>query len=196
MFSNDTYSSIILIFCFLFTVVIHEFAHGYVAYLFGDDTAKKSGRLTLNPLKHLDLMGTLLIIFFQFGYAKPVPINMYNFKYKRIGLFFTAIAGVLINMITAILCLKLYKYINIEIIQEILITLGIMSVNFAVFNLLPFPPLDGSKVIDSILPEKYQNTIFKYEKYGIIILFILIYLGYISKLISPIITKIVEIIII
>lgn len=172
----------------IFVLVTHEWAHGYVAYLNGDTTAKDRGRLTLNPLKHLDLLGTISMIVFRFGWAKPVPINQFNFKKQRFGLFTVAIAGIIINLLTAFICLLIMYNIQLnEIVFVLLDHISFYGIVFAVFNLIPIPPLDGSKILASILPQKFQYFIYKYEKYSMLILVIFIASGLIDKIFSPMI---------
>lgn len=172
----------------IFVLVTHEWAHGYVAYLNGDTTAKDRGRLTLNPLKHLDLLGTISMIVFRFGWAKPVPINQFNFKNKRLGLFTVAIAGIAMNLITAFICLLIMANIKLNsIILVLLDHISFYAIVFAVFNFIPIPPLDGSKILASILPEKFELFIYKYEKYSMLILVVLIASGIIDKIFNPMI---------
>lgn len=172
----------------IFVLVTHEWAHGYVAYLNGDTTAKDNGRLTLNPLKHLDLLGTISMIVFRFGWAKPVPINQFNFKKKRLGLFTVAIAGIVMNLLTAFICMIIMVNVELnEIVFVLLDHISFYGIVFAVFNLIPIPPLDGSKILASFLPDKFQYFIYKYEKYSFFILVILIASGLIDKIFSPMI---------
>lgn len=172
----------------IFVLVTHEWGHAYVAYLNGDTTAKDRGRLTLNPFKHLDLLGTISMIVFRFGWAKPVPINQFNFKKQRFGLFTVAIAGIVINLITAFVCLLIMYNIQLnEIVFVLLDRISFYGIVFAVFNLIPIPPLDGSKILASILPKKFQYFIYKYEKYSMLILVIFIASGLIDKIFSPMI---------
>lgn len=174
----------------LMAISIHEFGHGYAAYILGDDTAKKSGRLSLNPLKHIDPVGFLMLIIAHFGWAKPVPINSNKFKYKRIGLFVVSIAGVVCNLILAIICIYLYKYelrfVNMYALNSIILSMVSINIGFAVFNLLPIPPLDGSKIILSILPNRLHYYYFKYEHVGSIILIMLMFTGNIGIVANPI----------
>ncbi|MEJ8553115.1 site-2 protease family protein [Tepidibacter sp. Z1-5] len=182
----------------LMAISIHEFGHGYAAYILGDDTAKKSGRLSLSPLKHIDPMGFLMLIIAHFGWAKPVPINSNKFKNERMGLFLVSIAGVVCNILLAILCIYLYKYEKIYIdmyaLNSIISSAVRINVGFAVFNLLPIPPLDGSKIILSILPNKLHYYYFKYEHVGSIILVILIITNSIGIVIYPIYNVILNLI--
>lgn len=174
----------------LLAISIHEFGHGYAAYILGDDTAKKSGRLSLNPLKHIDPVGFLMLIIAHFGWAKPVPINSNKFKHKRMGLFLVSIAGVTCNIVLAIICIYLYKYelrfVNMYALNSIILSMVSINIGFAVFNLLPIPPLDGSKIILSILPNRLHYYYFKYEHIGSIILVMLMFTGNIRIVTNPI----------
>lgn len=158
----------------IYTIVSHELGHAYVAYLNGDNTAKNAGRLTLNPLKHLDLMGTLFLIVFRFGWAKPVPINEANFRNKRRGLFLVSIAGVSINMISAILAILIILLFNkqLGVFSTFFEFIAFYGILFAVFNLLPIPPLDGSKILASFLPNQFKYFIYKYERYFFVLFMI------------------------
>src|SRR5574344_885689 len=172
----------------IFVLVTNEWDHAYVAYLNGDTTAKDRGRLTLNPFKHLDLLGTISMIIFRFGWAKPVPINQFNFKKQRLGLFTVAIAGIVINLLTAFICLLIMYNIQLNEIAFVLLDrISFYGIVFAVFNLIPIPPLDGSKILASILPKKFQYFIYKYEKYSMLILVIFIASGLIDKIFTPMI---------
>lgn len=178
----------------LISIVTHELAHGLVAYWNGDDTAKNHGRLTLNPLKHLTLSGTLMLIIFKFGWAKPVPINENNFKNKRLGLFLVSIAGILINYLTSFFCVGILVTFEIQdaLLFELIKNLAWFGIIFGTFNLLPIPPLDGSKIFASFLPDKVKHFIYKYENYSFILLILLLYMGIISKFLGPISLNIVE----
>lgn len=169
---------------------LHEMCHGYAAYKLGDDTAKVMGRLTLNPFAHLDLLGTLAMMFFGFGWAKPVPVNYANLKYKRLGPVLVALAGPLSNLIFAFFCMVLGIALIITgrglsgFVGSYITTAIILNVTLAVFNMLPVPPLDGSKVVISLLPYKWQYYVYKNEVYIQIVLFALLYLGVISPVIN------------
>ena len=168
----DLFITILSLVILLFSVIIHELAHGYVAYSLGDPTAKYEGRLTLNPLKHLDPFGSVilpLLLFiaqspFLFGWAKPVPINPYNFTDKKYGEIKVSAAGPASNLLLAIFFGLILRFIPNEIIfsnQGIAIAFSyIVAINIwlAVFNLIPVPPLDGSWILFSFLPANMQNA--------------------------------------
>lgn len=170
----------------LLTMTIHEVAHGYMALSMGDDTAKNQGRLTLNPFKHLDLMGTISMFLFKFGWAKPVPINVNNIKDKRLGMFLVSIAGVMANLLLATITIGwLVLDSNISYgLSLFLMSLMTYNVYFAIFNMLPFPPLDGSKVLASLLPTKMMYKFLDYEKYSYILLLVLVFTGVLDNFIA------------
>lgn len=183
----------------LFSLLVHELSHGFVAYLCGDDTAKKYGRLSLNPLNHLDPIGTIfpiiLILFgasFVIGWAKPVPINYSRLKNGRIGEFFVSIAGVVSNLILALI--GVYIYQHFKIYNNFIVSLISTNVVLAIFNIMPIPPLDGSRVIASIGTEELRDIIFKMDRYGIFIILILSQFGFLDKVIRPMFDFVMEII--
>lgn len=188
MLRNSLYEIFILAIPLLFVLVTHEFAHGFVALLNGDDTAKNHGRLSLNPLKHLDPLGTILLIIARFGWARPVPINPNNFKNRRLGMFFVSVAGIIINFFTAFIFIFIIKNFNIKnnVILDLITYTISFSLSFAIFNFIPIPPLDGSKILASFLPYKFELFISKFEKYSFYILIILVGTGFISKIMNPI----------
>lgn len=173
----------------LVAIVFHEFAHGYSAYLLGDPTAKNAGRLTLNPIKHIDPIGFLFMLVFRFGWAKGVPINPKYFKNRKRDTIIVSLAGVFTNFTLALLIGSIIVYLPIknEVIVEMLVITLWYNIMLGVFNLLPFPPLDGSKVIASLLPTKYEYYFYKYEKYFYLVLILLIATNYIQRIIGPLV---------
>lgn len=181
-FSVETLINILLsIAALLLVFTVHECAHGYAAYLLGDTTAKDAGRLSLNPIKHLDPFGALCLLIFRFGWAKPVPINPYRFKNFRFGTALCSLAGPLSNVIFAFLVNLLWGtlfYLGISMnqyVQSFLQILYFYNLSIAVFNLIPIPPLDGSKIVLSILPQKAYTFVLNYERYGFILLILLLW---------------------
>lgn len=159
------------------TLTLHELSHGLAAYALGDDTAKKAGRLTLNPIAHIHPMGFLMLLLFGFGWAKPVPIRARNFKNERVSIILTALAGPLANFIIGFFSELIALVINIvfmdkqdtSVIQNLIIFfmfLARVSIGLGVFNLIPFPPLDGSKIIGELLPMKLRYKFYSLEKYS------------------------------
>lgn len=174
-------------------ISVHEFGHAYSAHLLGDDTAKKYGRMTLNPAKHLDIMGLIAMLIVHIGWAKPVPVNPNNFKNYKVGNVIVSLAGVTANIIISIICVIIKKHVNMYAITEITSAIIIYNVSFAAFNLLPIPPLDGWGVISSFIPYKYNEIAYKYESMSSIIFLVLIITGAYSIFISPIINVIWDI---
>lgn len=179
----------------LVAIIPHEMAHGYAAYLCGDETAKNDGRLSLNPLHHLDPIGTICLIFFKFGWAKPVMINPNNFRDRKKGTFFVSIAGVLTNFILAIIAVIIIKYIRLsDFVFELFMNIFWFNIVLGVFNLIPIPPLDGSKLLFSFLPLKYEYYLIKYEKYGYILLLLLIMTDNLDKILIPMVNFMINMI--
>ncbi|MDL2311122.1 site-2 protease family protein [Peptostreptococcaceae bacterium OttesenSCG-928-C18] len=172
----------------LFSLIMHENAHGLMAYLMGDSTAKDAGRISLNPLKHLSLYGTLSLFIFKFGWAKPVPVNPYNYRKKRLGNFLVSIAGISTNLIMALISVLIYyglsnlgiKSFFLAFFMEYLITYNVF---LAIFNLIPIPPLDGSKIIYTFLPDNLVYKLSKNEQYFNILLIILIVTGVVGNIV-------------
>ena len=170
----------------------HEAAHGWMAYKRGDPTAKLLGRITLNPVKHFDLIGMLSMLLVGFGWAKPVPFNPRNFKKYRLDTALVALAGPISNFIMASVALFVYFACRavlgfflvsgaaaqiISILLEMILMICILNISLGVFNLIPIPPLDGSKVLFSFLPARAFNFILNYERYGFLILVIVLFTG-------------------
>ena len=180
----------------LIALTFHEFAHGLAAYAMGDDTAKNAGRLSLDPMKHIDPIGFIMLFIMRFGWAKPVPINENNFKHERLGLFFVSIAGITMNLILALI-FQLILFFTADIVQlsayvDVMRGRVWINIMLAAFNLLPIPPLDGSKIIYTFLPRNLRFTFYKYESYGSIILIILLLTGGISLLLNPVISALIS----
>ena len=180
---------VILIPVLIFSLCIHEFSHGYIAYLLGDNTAAYEGRLTLNPLSHLDPMGSLMLLLVGFGYAKPVPVNPSNFKDPRLDMMKVAFAGPASNLILCLAGCLTMRIIGIENLTEYrdFNSLGLSlyyfsSINMllAVFNMIPVYPLDGGQIFGAIISEKYPNFNWKLQKYGPQVLFAIIFFGIIT----------------
>lgn len=164
----------------LIALSVHEYSHGYAAYKMGDDTARNLGRLTLNPIKHIDIIGALCMIFFHVGWAKPVPVNSRNFKNPKRGFAVTALAGPLSNIavafITAPIYILLFKLLlsfdgnsefSFKLLENTLTFVALffsINIGLGIFNLLPLPPFDGSRIVYAILPEKIYFGIMKYER--------------------------------
>lgn len=160
----------------LFAISVHESAHGFVAYLQGDDLPKRQGRITLNPLPHIDLFGAIALILFGFGWAKPVVTDPTKYKNPKIGMGLTALAGPAANILSAIVFAVVLKYAdkyNIIANKYLLIMIQeayVINVYLAIFNLLPIPPLDGSKILFIFAPNRYVEFYYRYEVVGQIIL--------------------------
>ncbi len=172
----------------LLALTFHECAHAYVANRFGDDTAKQSGRLSLNPLRHLDPLGTIMIFLVHFGWAKPVPVNPYRLKNPKKDMLWISAAGPLANMILALISGLLLRFLIAATgmpaehsIMSLILFMLIMSLQInlalAVFNILPIAPLDGSKILAGLLPARYENAIAQLERYGPFVLIGLIIIG-------------------
>ncbi|MBS7402901.1 MAG: site-2 protease family protein [Oscillospiraceae bacterium] len=181
----------------LLCIVFHELCHGFVAYKLGDNTAKNAGRLSLNPFKHLDIVGLIAMMFLHVGWAKPVPVNMNSFKNPKRGMAITALAGPLSNILLAAVVLLLYGFLYIPLLKlgdfgyVIIETLGrtaVFSCSLAVFNIFPIPPMDGSKVLFALLPDKAYYKLMEYERYGMLIVLLLVITG----VIDPVLTYLVN----
>ncbi|SHE56407.1 site-2 protease family protein [Alkalibacter saccharofermentans] len=168
----------------LISITFHELAHGFVAYKLGDPTAKQMGRLTLNPIKHIDPTGLMMLFFFRFGWAKPIPYNPNYFINRKQGTLLVALAGPVMNLIIALLSviwIMLTNGMGIEFFAMLLQ----FNIIFAIFNMIPLPPLDGSKVIASLLPDKLESYFWKYERFGYPVILVLAVTGMISRIIIP-----------
>lgn len=204
-FSWDLVISLLV---FVISMTFHEVAHGYVAYKFGDDTAKREGRLSLNPLKHLDIAGMILPLLlllsgtkFLVGWAKPVPVNFYRLKPNRFGRFVVAVAGIVVNLFFVLISGALLKYVlspqilkyllfndeNImNIVVNFLLYTYIINLVLAIFNLIPITPLDGGRIVHAFGNDKIRKFYDKIEKYGMIIVFGVVYTGLFTNIFSKI----------
>ena len=174
---------VILIPVLVFSLSVHEFSHGYVAYLLGDKTAAHAGRLTLNPLAHLDPMGSLMILFVGFGWAKPVPVNPINFSNPRLDMIKVAFAGPAANLLLAFfggMTIRILNYLNLldnyNFLQAIYLFITI-NIALAVFNMLPIAPLDGSQIFSNLISKTHPQLAFQLQVYGPKILLIIIFIG-------------------
>lgn len=169
-------------------ITVHECCHGLCALALGDTTAKDAGRLSLNPIKHFDLMGFAMMVIVGFGWAKPVPVDMRRFENPRAGMALTALAGPASNMVLAAVCLFIYGLLFKPLYEStvgyyVLYTIyytAYLSVSLGIFNLIPLPPLDGSKIAFSFLPEEWYYKLMRYERYIAIALFVLVMFDVIS----------------
>jgi Zn-dependent protease len=187
LLTNDPLAFALVAIPLLFSVIIHEVAHGWVAYRMGDPTAKWSGRLTLNPLKHLDPVGTLMLFLAGFGWAKPVPVNFNNLSDKRKGLIFVSSAGIVANILFAFIALLFFRLFSTSFsgITHILVYYVVqINITLAALNLIPIPPLDGSKILMGIVSERTQYFLARLEPYGFFIIIGFLYLGILDPLIG------------
>ena len=168
----------------LICITLHELSHGFVAYKLGDNTAKNMGRLTLNPIKHIDIFGLIMMVVFKFGWAKPVPVNMRNFKNPKHDMAITALAGPLSNVLICCVVLFIYGLVYLpcnlagtefagSLVYAVYIT-AYLSIALAIFNIIPIPPLDGSKVLFSLMSDEGYMKLMRYERYGMLLLLALI----------------------
>lgn len=177
----------------LLCIVVHETCHGLTAWWLGDSTAKNAGRLTLNPLRHIDIVGLVMMAILKFGWAKPVPIDMRNFKNPKAGMAVTAAAGPISNILLAFVFLLLRSaamglYLEKSsgvwgwrVLNEFLEYVIVISAGLAVFNLIPISPLDGSKILFAFLPQAAYFKLMRYERYGMLVLIAALFLGWLDK---------------
>jgi Zn-dependent protease len=183
---KDPLGFILIAIPLLYSIIFHELAHGWVAYLMGDPTAKSLGRLSLNPLKHLDPMGTIMLFIFGFGWAKPVPVNFNQLRDRHKGMILVSSAGIITNMILAFIALFLNRLLSLSpssIPAEILFYFAQINIILAAFNLIPLPPLDGSKILMGFTSPSVQDFLFRLERYGFFIIIALLYFGVLDPVI-------------
>ena len=179
-------------------LTVHETCHGLAAYALGDPTAKRAHRLSLNPLHHIDWFGFAAMLLVGFGWAKPVPVDMRYFRRPKQGMALTALAGPVSNLLLAVLLLLgariVYSsYVDTALCSgalSFLLTTAYMSVGLGLFNLIPISPLDGSKVLFAFLPDSAYDKLMRYEKYGMILLFVLVWLGVGDNILSAAIRRV------
>ena len=184
---DSIWQTLVVVLASLLCITVHETCHGLAAYWMGDDTAKRMGRLTLNPLKHVDLVGLIMMALVHFGWAKPVPINMRRFRNPKAGMALTALAGPISNVLLALVALLLRSVVILvamgtahygTLISYLILFfeyMAVLSAGLAVFNLFPIPPLDGSKVLFALLPDSSYDKLMRYEKYGMLLLVVLLF---------------------
>lgn len=168
----------------LICITLHELSHGFAAYKLGDNTAKRMGRLTLNPIKHIDIVGLIMMVAFKFGWAKPVPVDMRNFRHPKRDMAITALAGPLANVVICCVFLFIYGvcYIPLAVagtelaqsVSDMLYLTAYLSIALAIFNIIPIPPLDGSKILFSLMSDESYMKLMRHERYGMILLLVLV----------------------
>jgi Zn-dependent protease len=183
---KDPLEFILIAIPLLYSIIFHELAHGWVAYRMGDPTAKSLGRLSLNPIKHLDPMGTIMLFVFGFGWAKPVPVNFNQLRDRRMGMILVSAAGIITNMLLAFSAVFLNRLLSLSPLSmpaELLYYLAQINIILAAFNLIPLPPLDGSKILMGFASPSVQNFLFRLERYGFVIIIALLYLNVLDPVI-------------
>jgi len=182
---TDPLAFVLIAIPLLYAIIFHELAHGWVALRMGDPTAKLLGRLSLNPLKHLDPVGTLMLFIFGFGWAKPVPVNFNLLRNRRTGMILVSSAGIIANMLLAFIALFLDRLLSPSgMPAQLFYYFAHINIILAAFNLIPLPPLDGSKILMGFASPGIQNQLFRFERYGFFIVIGLLYLGVLNPVID------------
>ena len=183
---DGVWQTALLVAASLLCITFHETCHGLAAYRLGDQTAKRAGRLTLNPLRHVDIGGLLMMALFRFGWAKPVPVDPRYFKKPKQGMAITALAGPVSNFLLALVLLLIARGVYLRALVtgqlsetwfSFLLNTASLSVGLGLFNLVPIPPLDGSKVLAVLLPDRAYNWLMRYERFGMLLLLVVISVG-------------------
>ncbi|MCG8634775.1 MAG: site-2 protease family protein [Desulfobacterales bacterium] len=183
---EDPVAFILIAIPLMYAIIFHELAHGWVAWRMGDPTAKMLGRLSLNPLKHLDPVGTLMLFVFGFGWAKPVPVDFSRLRSRRTGMVLVASAGIIANMILAFTALFLYSLLSLSqssLPAQLLFHFARINIILAAFNLIPIPPLDGSKILLGFAPPGIQALLLRLERFGFLIIIGLLFFGVLDPVI-------------
>lgn len=188
MFNFNITEMLITAFVFLFALTVHEFSHGFVSTLQGDDTPERYGRLTLNPLAHIDIIGFISLLILHFGWAKPVPISSRNYKNPRLGIILTSLAGPFSNILIAFISIIVFYvlpdslYIKFSLLETFLLYMMYVNAMLALFNLIPIPPLDGSKIFAEIFGGRIADAIYRIERGGTFILLFLLWIPQVQGL--------------
>ena len=201
LMGRDILTTLMILPVLIIALTIHELCHGYAAYLLGDMTAKRDGRLSLNPIRHIDPLGLLMIIVVGFGWAKPVMVNPYNLRNPKVDMALIAIAGPISNFVMAFFSILIAEFVFRmtgmprdgiwHTIVNAIILLGIINIMLGVFNLLPIPPLDGSKVIAGILPDHIYRRLPPVGIMGMIILMVLMFTGILGRILMTMVSPII-----
>lgn len=195
MIENYIYDFLVILPGIITAISFHEFAHAAVAYAMGDPTARNSGRMSINPMSHIDPIGFLMLMIARFGWAKPVPVNENNFRNRKLGNFLVSIAGISMNILIAIVTF-IFLHFTEDIFTSaayynVMYSVVGINISFAAFNLLPVPPLDGSKLLLSVIPARYRYAVYRYENYGTLVLILLIITGTLGVVLNPIVNVII-----